>query len=80
MELVQDQIRHLKDVITGYLMIAHYGQQGDSQFYDMRDIDKSPAMKAAEKELKELEQKLIKLKRIQIIKKIFLFQKNQLMK
>ena len=62
-ELVQDQIRHLKDVISGYRMISYYGQQGDRQFWDMRDMDESPAMKSAEKEIKELEKKLKELEK-----------------
>lgn len=61
-ELVQDQIRHLKDVITDFRMMAYYGKKG-GQFYDMRDADESPAAKSAEKELRKLEQKLIKLKK-----------------
>ena len=62
-ELVQKQIKHLKSVIANAGLMAYYGQQGSGQFSSHRDDMDSPYVKGMEKEIKELEQDLIKLKK-----------------
>jgi len=62
-ELVQDQIRQLKSAISSAEMMAYFGQQGSDQFSSHRDDMDSPWVKGMEKEIEELEQTLIKLKK-----------------